>query len=160
MIKKIITNLDGKDTTLFKPCAPAPWENKAERKLIKKVVDNLMHTATHHREKCLGLSANQLGYSIRIFVMRTESSPFFHIINPELVGASGGMSGKTERCLSLLNPDGTLAAGRRVRRPKHITVKGYTMDKDGSIQKEGFHLKGIDARVFLHELDHLNGKVI
>jgi peptide deformylase len=125
-----------------------------------KIVQNLLDTAIHHYSECLGLSANQLGYNARIFVMRTATGPFFHIINPEVVSRSPHVKGLNERCLSRVDGEGNLLPGVRIRRPKEILATGYILQDKRLVRSTPFSLKGIDARVFLHELDHLNGVVV
>jgi peptide deformylase len=145
--------------------------DKKEIKRIKKIVDSLMATATNSYGDCLGLSANQIGYNDRIFVMRTAASPFFHFINPEIVARMDGVKRLREACLSRVGDDGRLLPGISVRRAKRIKIRGYTYHHKGYnvgnvflkgpiLRREELELKGIDARVFQHELDHLNGVVI
>ena len=71
------------------------------------------------------------------------------IINPKVVEVSDSLITGEEGCLSFpgLYQD--------VERPAHAVITG--LDIDGNeITLEG---KGMVARVFLHELDHLNGKL-
>lgn len=130
-----------------------------ELKQVQRVIRDLELVAANHYAECLGLSANQLGFNLRIFVMRQEGGPFFHVVNPILVAKGGGVKSLKERCLSRVDEQGNLLPGIAVRRPKWIKVECFTMH-DLEFRKETFELKGIDARVFLHELDHLNGVVI
>lgn len=127
-----------------------------ERKAAAKIVKDLMAVATARYSECLGLSANQLGHNARIFVMRQEGGPFFHVVNPVIVAQMNGVKALTERCLSRVDAEGKLLPGIRKRRAKQIQVECFTMN-GLEFRKETFTLKGIDARVFQHELDHLNG---
>ncbi len=130
-----------------------------ERKAARKIIDELMAVAQFHYDKCLGLSANQIGHNARIFVMRQEGGPFFHVVNPIIISKMNGVKALTERCLSRVDAEGNFLPGIRKRRAKMIQVECFTMT--GLVfRKETFVLKGIDARVFQHELDHLNGKEI
>lgn len=92
----------------------------------------------------VGLSANQVGDTRRWFV-----SPQFKLcINPEVVEASEETSGFGEGCLS--RPGMTW----RVQRPARVKVK-WISHKGTVISRS---LSGLPAKIFLHELDHLDGK--
>jgi peptide deformylase len=93
----------------------------------------------------LGLSANQCGYTHRVFVMGTGED-YVAFFNPELI-SSEGESHMDEGCLSF--PLLTL----KVTRPKTIHVK--YQDFKGETHTKTF--EGLTARCFLHELDHMNG---
>ena len=105
----------------------------------------------------LGMAAIQLGIAKRVFVMRRpfNSEQLVTFINPSLVRGRG-RSIKAENCFSIPNlPNGI--KGARVKRMTEIFVN-YT-DEQGVEQKDVM-LVGMDARVFLHELDHLNGELM
>lgn len=101
---------------------------------------------TMHAYSALGLSANQCGYHLRMFVIGTDQ---FQIacINPKVVWQSEEKVKAKEGCLSF--PGLTLA----VDRPQTIQVEYY--DETGTLRQETF--SGTTAQCFLHELDHLNG---
>lgn len=156
-------------------CSPVDTEAALhEIKVVRKVVNSLLATANHHYGMCLGLSANQIGYDMRIFAMRTAGGPFFAVINPKIIARIGGVKRLNERCMSRVDADGNMLPGISVRRAKHIKVEAWTLQWSGynvdgekphfvpgpCYRKETFELKGIDARVFQHEIDHLNGVVI
>lgn len=93
----------------------------------------------------IGLSANQCGLPYRVFVMLgQELIPCF---NPRIVDASQETIVLEEGCLSY--PDLFV----KVKRPRRIKVR-YA-DPRGQVTTEVFD--GMTARVFQHELDHLNG---
>ena len=100
--------------------------------------------------KGIGLAANQVGLLKRVFVikLKDQEEPFA-VFNPIVVSESNELQNSEEGCLSF--PD--LFFG--VKRPKEIDV--VYLDKLGNECK--MKLSGIDARCFLHELDHLNGIV-
>ena len=96
----------------------------------------------------LGISANQLGYKYRVFAMRGETKKDSIVcFNPEIKDFSPEMNTMEEGCLSL--PD----VFARVVRPAHVAIS--YLDKDG--KEEGQLASGMTARVFQHELDHLDG---
>lgn len=102
----------------------------------------------------LGMAAIQLGVAKRIFVMRQpfNGDRVVTIINPKLIRGSGQRI-KSEGCFSIPNLPDTIK-GARVKRMTTIFVD-YD-NEDGERQTEQMFV-GMDARVFQHELDHLNG---
>ena len=94
----------------------------------------------------IGLSAPQVDLPLRIFIMKIESNEFI-CINPVILGKSSDKEKIDERCLSF--PGLRLT----VSRPKSVIVE-YQDPTGKTISAE---LEGMEARCFLHELDHLNG---
>lgn len=113
----------------------------------------------------VGLSANQIGLNIRLFVAQlskeplkrdennkiilppSESMKFYAIFNPEIIKFSAKKATLEEGCLSVPRIYGD------VERPEKITLEG--LDKNNrKIKIKAF---GLLARIFQHETDHLNG---
>jgi len=107
---------------------------------------------TMKRGKGLGLAANQVGVNKRFFAIDLSyfdviKEPIV-IINPEIVEVSGSIAGE-EGCLSF--PGLFL----EMDRPVKATLVG--LDKNGrEIILEG---NGFMARVLIHEIDHLDGRL-
>jgi peptide deformylase len=104
------------------------------------------------KEHGVGLSANQVGVDGKIFVMKAyidkENFPEpFAVINPVIEGISQEIELGPEGCLS--HPKLFL----KVKRPKAIRVKFL----DSSAKECKIQLNDFDARIFLHEYDHLHG---
>jgi peptide deformylase len=95
-----------------------------------------------------GLSANQCGFKYRMFVMGAKED-YVAFFNPSIVLKSKKEVHMVEGCLSFP----MLSLG--VTRPEEIAVT--YQDFNGNWQEATFH--GISARIFQHELDHLNGIV-
>lgn len=95
--------------------------------------------------KGLGLAAPQVGYPYKVFAM--FAVPGIVCFNPRVIDSTSGEIALEEGCLSY--PDITL----KVKRPRTIKVRYFQPNGDVVTQK----LDGMSARVFLHELDHLNG---
>lgn len=93
----------------------------------------------------MGLSANQIGFRTRMFVMRAEN--VIGVINPKIIDVSSEMVTLEEGCLSHPN------LFVKIKRPKFIKVR-FT-HPDGTTETKKFD--GITARVFQHEMDHLDG---
>ena len=95
-----------------------------------------------------GLAGNQVGLLKRVFTIRLEQTgESFAMFNPKVITLSNSQQEAEEGCLSF--PDLYL----KVKRPNKIDVE--YLDKTGKECK--ITLTGIDARCFLHELDHLDG---
>ena len=96
----------------------------------------------------LGLAANQVGLPYRVFAMRGHPQNFV-CFNPKIISESAEVVSMEESCLSF---PGLVV---KVKRPKSIRAR-FTM-ANGEIKTEPF--VGMTARIFLHELDHLDGRL-
>jgi len=103
------------------------------------------------KENGRGISANQVGIEARVFVIAPSNIEGVHtpfaLFNPTVVAVSEEMELDYEGCLSFPN------LFFKVNRPKSIVAEYF----DKYNNKRIIELTGIDARCFLHELDHLNG---
>lgn len=101
--------------------------------------------------KGIGISANQVGLDAQIFVMRptqhSELKEAFAVINPVIQKISEETDSKYEGCLSYPN------LILNVKRP----IKLVTQFLDADAKECIIVLNNYDARVFLHEYDHLQG---
>jgi peptide deformylase len=93
----------------------------------------------------IGLAANQVGLPYRVFVI--EGEPAYACFNPRVVMPSEEMVTLEEGCLTF--PGYYI----KVKRPKSIRVR--FQGPDGETYTKTF--TGMTARVFQHELDHLDG---
>ena len=116
--------------------------------LINDMVD------TMRDEPGVGLAAPQVGVSLRLIVVEygdeeDEEKPpkLFVVTNPEIVRQSQEMIMGVEGCLSIPGYAG------EVERAIEVTVKGQ--NRRGKPVK--IKAKGWLARIFQHEVDHLNG---
>ncbi len=101
----------------------------------------------------IGLSANQIGLDFRVFVAevpdRNGDKKFYAVFNPKIEKVSEEKVPYEEGCLSIPGKWGD------VIRPEKIVISGF--DKTGkSVKVKAW---GLLARVFQHEVDHLNGKL-
>jgi peptide deformylase len=101
----------------------------------------------------VGLAAPQVGEPRRLIVVDQtsgkEEGNLITVINPEIVEKEG-IQVDSEMCLSV--PDTSID----VVRAERILVKGVDLrGNEVSIEAEGFL-----ARIFQHEIDHINGVVI
>ena len=101
----------------------------------------------------IGLSANQVGINGKFFIAKVPNGQghfeFYAVFNPELSVSGTGEIVMEEGCLSVLRKYGD------VPRAERVVLKG--IDKNGkSLRIKAW---GLLARVFQHEVDHLNGKL-
>lgn len=94
----------------------------------------------------IGLAAPQIGYSVRLFVMKSANEELI-CINPKIVQQSEETVIDQEGCLSFPN------LYLNVSRPTEIFVSYYGVEGHAISR----WLIGRDARCFCHELDHLDG---
>jgi peptide deformylase len=99
----------------------------------------------------VGIAAPQVGFSLRMILVRLSPTEVVEAINPEIVERSAEMSELPEGCLSC--PCGSLAL---VSRHKKITVR--YLERSGA--ERVVEVDGQVARCFQHEIDHLDGKTI
>ncbi len=118
----------------------------------KEIIELVAHMKrAMRRANGIGLSANQIGLPWRIFVAEihdaTGGTKFYAVFNPTIERTSKEVMTMEEGCLSVPKLFGP------VERPKEIVVKCQN--------KQGKPLKikawGMLARIFQHEIDHLNG---
>ena len=93
----------------------------------------------------VGLAAQQIGLSLRLFVMDCDGIRLV-AANPEIISVEGEQSGE-EGCLSVAKVPAELKRPERaVLRAQDI--QGKTFEREAS---------GLAARCFLHETDHCDG---
>ena len=101
--------------------------------------------------RCVGLAAPQIGLFKRIIIINqlrsTEDKNHIIAINPEIIEEKGEFEGFLERCISIPGFKGFV--NRQVQaRIKYQDICGG---------KHFIEAEGFLARIFLHEIDHLNG---
>lgn len=110
---------------------------------IKVLSEDMLETM--EKAEGVGLAAPQVGILKRLIVIDIGEGPLV-CINPKITEKSGEELDE-EGCLSVPGKSG------KVLRPKKISVE--FMDLEG-IQKE-IEAEDLLARVFCHEIDHLEG---
>jgi peptide deformylase len=134
------------DPVLETPAQPVTVFDDELRKLIEDMFESMY--AAHG----VGLAAPQIGISKRLSVIdvsfKEDPDAKLVLVNPEIIKTEGRLT-QQEGCLSL--PE----FRENVARPKRVTIKAQ--DAHGNwYEKTGEDLL---ARAFLHETDHLNGKL-
>lgn len=93
----------------------------------------------------IGLAANQCGLPYRVFVIK--SNPILCCFNPRIVDVSTQEVYLEEGCLTFPG------LFYKIKRPRKIKVR-YTQPNGETVTQV---YEGITARIFQHELDHLDG---
>lgn len=96
----------------------------------------------------IGLSANQIGLDMRVFVAKVNNK-FYALFNPEILKESKEKVFMEEGCLSV---PGILGL---VERPEKLQIAALDINN----KKIKIKAWGLLSRVFQHEIDHLNGKL-
>ena len=131
------------DPVLNTPAAP-----------VESFDDSLAHLAeemllTMREHEGVGLAANQVGRLKRILVAAVEDEEFV-IVNPVVEEAAETTGKDLEGCLSIPGIQ------VEVERPTEVMISGQ--DPSGApLQIEA---SGLVARIFQHEIDHLDGVLI
>lgn len=130
------------DSILTRPCDVFDFSNppmdpvELAQNMVKFMYDN----------NGIGLAANQVGVPYRVFAMRGVPENFV-CFNPKVVQPSEMEVTLEEGCLTY---PGLVV---KIKRPQHIRVR-FTM-ANGEVVTRQF--TGMTARIFQHELDHLDG---
>jgi len=107
-----------------------------------------------YRARGIGLAGPQAGLDLRLVVANLAGDPARKdleqvFVNPEILGCAGERC-EEEGCLSL--------PGMSVKIPRAETVEVRYLDLDGrEIRRSA---EGIEAKLFQHEVDHLDGILI
>ena len=137
------------DPRLKQPCRDVTSPERSElRAFVDRMVD-IMYT-----DGGVGLAAPQVGWNIRVMIVDPSNGEVDiacrMMVNPVLKSVSLERDVCLEGCLSLPREF------YNVERP--VSAFASWQDLDGK-EHESL-LIGIEARIFLHELDHLNGILI
>ncbi len=101
---------------------------------------------TLHEAAGVGLAAPQVGFSLRVIVIRLPEQDAFALINPQIVRRKGERV-VNEGCLSVPGYVG------EIKRSEAVTVKG----RDPEGKEIRIKAEELLAQVLEHEIDHING---
>ena len=111
------------------------------------IAKDLRDTLAAHRDGCVGMAANMIGYSKRIIIVSLGMFDMV-MLNPEIMKKSG-LFETEEGCLSL-------SGVRKTTRYQKITVR-Y---QDEQMKSHTQVFTGWTAQIIQHECDHLEGILI
>ncbi|MGB5595615.1 MAG: peptide deformylase [Crocosphaera sp.] len=121
---------------------------------IQQLIDSLLSTAMNANG--VGIAAPQVSQSYRIFIVCSHPNPRYPdaplmeptvMINPRLLSHSEETVKGWEGCLSVPGVRGLV--------PRYRAIAVEYLDRQGKLQHQEF--TDFVARIFQHELDHLNG---
>ncbi len=129
---------------------PAETVTEFDTPELKKLLEDMFESM--YAAKGVGLAAPQIGIGRRIAVIDPtngqDAAQRLVLINPEIVKIEGAQVGE-EGCLSIPG------FREQVKRAKWVTIRAQ--DASGApFEKTG---EDLVARAFLHETDHLNGRL-
>ena len=136
-------------------CQAQPVKNFTDKKL-QLLIDSLIETAASANG--VGIAAPQVAQSYRLFIIASRPNPRYPhapvrkptaIINPKIIAHSDEMIKDWEGCLSIPQFRGLV--------PRYKAIEVEYFCPDGQLKLEV--MDGFIARIFQHELDHLNGLV-
>jgi len=131
------------DPVLKTRAAPVEDFDEALERLAEEML------ATMREQEGVGLAANQVGRLKRILVAAVEDDEYV-LVNPVIEEASETTKSGPEGCLSI---PGIQVV---VERPTMIKISG----RDVSGKPIKIEVEGLLARIFQHEVDHLDGVLI
>ena len=139
MVREIV-----KDTEILQQISVKATPKSEE---LKQVIQDLTDTAWEHKERCVGLSAIQIGKPLRVFVAFTGEK-FIPFVNPLITRYLGEVYETEESCMSL-------EGSRKVTRYSEIEI----MHQKGTFYVRDRY-RGFFAEIIQHEMDHLSGNLI
>ena len=126
---------------------------------VTELIDNMIAATisweeSREHEVAVGLAAIQVDNLYRVFIVRDDfedakNKNFTVFINPEIAKKIGPIEEDYEGCLSIPDIYGKV--------PRYQGVKVKALDRTGKTFRVTAY--GFLARIFQHEIDHLNGIV-
>jgi peptide deformylase len=130
--------------------------SKIEDPNLQNLIDSLIETAKVANG--VGIAAPQVSQSFRLFIVASRSNPRYPnapmmeptaMINPKIISHGEEIVKDWEGCLSV--------PGKRGLVPRYQKIEVEYTDRKGLLQHQV--LTDFVARIFQHELDHLDGIV-
>lgn len=123
---------------------------------LEQLIEDLLLTVI--AANGVGISAPQVSESLRLFIVASHPNPRYPdaptmspivMLNPKLIAHSTEMVKDWEGCLSIPEQRGLV--------PRYREIEVEYLDRRGQLQCQVF--RDFVARIFQHELDHLDGTV-
>lgn len=134
------------DPRLRGPCVEIKQFDDGLRALAERMFE-IMYVAGG-----VGLAAPQVGQTVRLFVANPSARPGEDervYVNPQVLAQEGSQTAE-EGCLSL--------PGVTCKLKRHTRVTVRAQDLAGEVFEETG--EGLLARIFQHEMDHINGTLV
>jgi peptide deformylase len=142
----LLTIADRKNEKFLRKKTTAVDFSRFSRSELRTIIQRMR--AAMKQAEGIGLAANQIGLPYRIFIARIGEKSYT-VINPEFISQSKDEESAEEGCLSVPGKWGS------VSRAHEVTLIGQDMNG----KKLKIKAWGLLARVFQHEVDHLNGRL-
>ena len=152
--KNMWTIFDAEEEKLLRhPVLPFDFGAHSKKEIDELVRHMRMMMVRHNG---IGLSANQIGLNMSVFVCQLPSpdgkgytGKFYAVFNPRITSRGGRKVPDSEGCLSVPGYYGD------IDRSERVTLEGYDKNQRPLMIKAD----GLLATIFQHETDHLNGRV-
>jgi peptide deformylase len=127
-----------------------------EHPRLQRLIEDLLGIA--QSSNGVGIAAPQVSESLRLFIVASRPNPRYPtapamtptaMLNPRLIAFSPSRVKGWEGCLSVPDKRGLV--------PRYQEIEVEYFDRLGNLQRRV--LTDFVARIFQHELDHLDGKV-
>jgi len=124
--------------------------------VLQALIDDLLHTV--QLANGVGIAAPQVAQSLQLFVVASRPNPRYPnapemeptaMLNPKILSHNNELEKGWEGCLSV--------PGMRGLVPRYAAIEVEYLGRNGKVTRQV--LKDFVARIFQHELDHLNGIV-
>jgi peptide deformylase len=142
MIREIIKD----EKVLGEKCSDI--NKKIESELAASIIIDLIDTAEAHKENCVGLAANQIGYNKSIIIIK-NGDKWFPMINPKIIEKSNTTFISKESCMSF-------EGEREIKRHTWVVV----MFQDSKFKFKRLKLSKLMAVIAQHEIGHTYGELI
>ena len=142
---------NGKDDVVLMTPSSDLTEMELKSVLLPSLVDKMLYTVQHPSQGGVGIAAPQVGVNKRIICVQRldkEGEPFEVYLNIHIDSLYGDKVSGYEGCLSVPAMRG------RVSRYDSVAVH-YLSYRDRAVVSE--KIGGYTARIFQHEIDHLEG---
>lgn len=135
---------------------PAQKVENIQDRRIQKLIDDLIATVANANG--VGIAAPQVACCDRLFIVASRPNPRYPnapemapiaMLNPRIIACSTEVVKDWEGCLSI--------PGIRGLVPRYQAIEIEYSDRNGKLYKQ--ELTDFVARIFQHELDHLDGIV-
>lgn len=148
-IRRIVTVGDDDHPVLRRPANRVRRIDRATRALMDDMIDTMRDAPG------VGLAAPQVGLDVRVIVVEVPTDPddpesemrLHALADPEILWRSPEIEEDQEACLSIPGLYGDV--------PRHVAIRIRALDRSG--RQVELDVADFEARVFQHEIDHLDG---
>ena len=118
----------------------------------KQLLNEMYAWLREHKDECFGITANQVGVLKRMCVIRFQNGNSlvnYKLVNPKIIGHSAKKQCIPEGCMSVAEKH-----EEGVERWATVKVMGFDVISNKQVVVDA---TGTLARIFQHEIDHMDG---